>query len=204
MDTWTLKKGYPVVTIEKLKNNTSGIKLKQNWFLLNPQSKLLNTKIYEDTKWFIPFTYTLKSNAKFDFESKPHWLSLNDSKEVFLSIEIQEKEWIIGNIKHAGFYRVNYDQNNWDLLIDQLNTNYDLIDVINRAQLIDDSFSLSRAEYINPIVYLNIVKYLKNEVKSLPFRAADEGFYYLGKMLNDNYTSYNLHRVFDLIFFVDF
>ena len=39
-----------------------------------------------------------------------------------------ENNWIIGNIKHAGFYRVNYDKNNWNLLIKQLNEDFNCID----------------------------------------------------------------------------
>jgi hypothetical protein len=53
--------------------------------------------------------------------------------------ETNETDWVIGNIKHSGFYRVNYDLNNWNLLIKQLNNeNYTLIDETSRAQLIDD------------------------------------------------------------------
>ena len=46
--------------------------------------------------------------------------------------KLDNKNWIIGNIKHSGFYRVNYDLDNWNLLINQLNneSEFEIIDVI--------------------------------------------------------------------------
>ena len=76
---------------------------------------------------------------------------------------VQRDSWLIGNLKHSGFFRVNYDQQNWDLLIKQLNENHLLIDPINRAQLLDDSFNLGRAEIVDQLLFLNITKYLKIE-----------------------------------------
>ncbi len=103
----------------------------------------------------------------------------------------QNKEnWVIGNLKHSGFYRVNYDSDNWNLLIAQLNSDaYGIIDDISRAQLIDDSFSLGRAEIIDQTIFLNIVKYLKREESGIPFEAAVEGFNYIENMLSVDYIA---------------
>ena len=68
--------------------------------------------------------------------------------------------WTLANVKHAGFYRVNYDQENWNLIIDQLKTNHSMIDFISRGQLLDDSFSLGRSELIDQTVFLSICQYL--------------------------------------------
>lgn len=85
MDTWTLQKGYPVVHVHRSFNNSlssssSILTIRQNWFLLNPSSKILNTSAYHKYKWFVPFTFTTKSNPSFEFESKPHWLRPNQSE----------------------------------------------------------------------------------------------------------------------------
>ncbi len=68
--------------------------------------------------------------------------------------------WIIANIKHAGFYRVNYDTNNWNELIKQLNNDHQVINNINRAELLDDSFNLGRADLIDQTIFLNVSSYL--------------------------------------------
>lgn len=73
MDTWTLKKGYPYVTVDRAYGKKQMI-LTQNWFLLNPDSKIKDTEEYANYKWFIPFTYTSKENPIFDFETKPIWI----------------------------------------------------------------------------------------------------------------------------------
>jgi len=68
MDTWTKKKGYPVVQLTKFRNNVS---LTQDWFLLNPTLDTLK----DDYKWYIPFTYTTKLQSQFEFESDVTWLT---------------------------------------------------------------------------------------------------------------------------------
>ena len=35
--------------------------------------------------------------------------------------------WIKGNIGQTGFYRVNYEEKNWDMLAEQLKNNYKVI-----------------------------------------------------------------------------
>jgi aminopeptidase N len=97
--------------------------------------------------------------------------------------------WIIGNIQHSGFYRVNYNQHNWNLLIEQLNNNHELIHPINRGQLLDDSFNLGRSTILDQIVFLNITKYLVKELHTIPFQVVlKEGFDYIETMLQSNYT----------------
>ena len=117
----------------------------------------------------------------------------------------QNKEnWVIGNLKHSGFYRVNYDNENWNLLIAQLNSDaYEIIDDISRAQLIDDSFSLGRAEIISQTIFLNVVKYLKREISGIPFEAAVEGFNYIDNMLSVDYIASESFKVFRFKCFFD-
>ena len=130
MDTWTLQKGYPVVYLDTKysTDNETIISIKQNWFLLNNLNKTNETNKY---KWYIPFTYTTSNELNFNFESKPIWLKPNDSLITITINNTDKDQWIIGNIKHSGFYRVNYDESNWNLLIKQLINDHNKIDVIN-------------------------------------------------------------------------
>jgi aminopeptidase N len=70
MDTWTLRKGYPVVTVARTGNQ---IRLTQKWFLLNPLNTIQNTPEYNEYKWYIPFTFTTKDELNYDFETAPRW-----------------------------------------------------------------------------------------------------------------------------------
>ena len=78
MDTWTLKKGYPVVNVERLKDNQ--LSITQKWFLLNPLNKQQNMSDYSNYKWFVPFTFTSKNKPNFDFESRPTWFKPTEDK----------------------------------------------------------------------------------------------------------------------------
>lgn len=88
MDTWTLKKGYPYVTVKRNYGQQEMV-LTQNWFLLNPASKIKDTEEYNNYKWYIPFTYTSEKNPVFDFETNTTWL-VPDEKECNLLSNIKK------------------------------------------------------------------------------------------------------------------
>jgi aminopeptidase N len=113
-----------------------------------------------------------------------------------LPIGTQDDSWYIGNIQHSGWYRVNYDITNWNLLINQLkNDDHRLIHPIHRAQLLDDSFNLGRAEVIDQIVFFNISKYLTKETDGLAFTAAFAGFNFMSSFIEDETETYELFKV---------
>lgn len=74
---------------------------------------------------------------------------------------------------------MNYDTENWMALIKQLNETPTAVHVLNRAQLIDDSFTLARAGQLNYSVPLHLSKYLKKENNTIPWYSAKNGFSYL-------------------------
>lgn len=73
-------------------------------------------------------------------------------------------------------YRVNYSQHNWGLLQGQLQHNYSLIPVVNRAQLLNDALELAALGALNYDVALNLTTYLVLENHYVPWAATFEGF----------------------------
>lgn len=71
----------------------------------------------------------------------------------------------------TGYYRVNYDLENWNLLIEQLIKNHTVIHPVNRAQLISDSYALAEAGIIPYYIPLNITSYLINEKDYMPWHS---------------------------------
>lgn len=64
---------------------------------------------------------------------------------------------------------MNYNVDNWNAIIDDLNSNtFHIIHVLNRAQLLDDSFNLARAGYLDFSIALDVLKYLHWEVELMP------------------------------------
>ena len=118
-----------------------------------------------------------------------------------------KSNWIIANLKHSGFYRVNYDMDNWNALVATLNSvDIKLIDETSRSQLIDDSYNLGRAEYIEQTVFLRVISYLRNaynETASDPYIVALTGINYIRDMMSltssrtqDNLAARNLLSTF--------
>ncbi len=51
--------------------------------------------------------------------------------------------WFKANLNNTGFYRVNYPKHIWDGLTSQLLAEHTIFSTADRAQLINDAFSLS-------------------------------------------------------------
>ena len=51
--------------------------------------------------------------------------------------------WIKANINQSGFYRVNYDSAMWRTLTKLMTTDHNAFSATDRAQLIDDAFTLT-------------------------------------------------------------
>ena len=94
--------------------------------------------------------------------------------------------WYIGNIMHSGWYRINYDDTNWNALIQQLNTDASLIHAVHKAQLLDDSFNLGRAEIVPQTLFMDITKYLATETDPLPFVPAFTGLNFMTPFVEDD------------------
>ena len=68
------------------------------------------------------------------------WLSTETG-----TLPLPETGWYIFNIREVGYYRVNYDEQNWNLITNQLISDHTGIGTMNRAQIMDDSLNLARA-----------------------------------------------------------
>nr|XP_022900462.1 aminopeptidase N-like [Onthophagus taurus] len=164
MNRWFFNVGYPVVTVERDEDNN--VILSQDRFLSNiPISK-------DETLWPIPINFATFDKLSFT-ETKPQfWLTSRIEKLVFNNVNVNLSQSIILNKQSTGFYRVNYDEKNWNDIIGlfkSLKEDVERIDVLNRAQFIDDSFNLARSGRLNYTIPFRLALYLQNETKSIPF-----------------------------------
>ncbi|XP_061825773.2 aminopeptidase N-like [Nerophis lumbriciformis] len=168
MNTWVLQMGFPVVTI-----NTKNGEVSQKHFLLDPDSEVTAPSPF-NYEWIVPIKWMKKG-----FSQQPEWLT--KKTDTISGMKTSDSEWLLANLNVVGYYRVNYDQGNWDRLLQTLNTNHSAIPVINRAQIVDDTFNLARAKVIPTLLALNTTKYLKNEREYMPWESAlnNLDFFYL-------------------------
>jgi len=87
---------------------------------------------------------------------------MKDSEDhVTVSSLPPKDQWVIFNLQQAAYYRVNYDDHNWNLIIQQLKKDHQVICPINRGQIVDDAMNLARAGtviFIFLIVFLSSTK----------------------------------------------
>ncbi|XP_064115925.1 aminopeptidase N-like [Macrobrachium nipponense] len=177
MDTWTLQKGYPVITVLRSPDGVSAT-VSQERFL---QVRRENSSDSHDYKWWVPVTYTGQGNPDFTSTKPQMWMSPSDSAVALGGLPPHD-QWVIFNIQQTGFYRVNYDVNNWQLIFNQLAANHSVIGTINRAQIIDDSIDLAKAGHLPYGVPLTILRYLVAEEEYVPWSAAFNNLSYLRRM----------------------
>lgn len=162
MRTWENQAGYPVVTVSRSGNTLT---LSQDRFFYTEQTS--------SSVWWIPINYVVGSNPNFTVTTPDLWMP--GQKTVTLQSTTAPKswtanDWIVLNIQESSYFRVNYDDNLWNLLIEQLKgNNYQQIHLLNRAQLVDDSLNLARAGRISYDVPFSILEYLTKEVDYIPW-----------------------------------
>lgn len=193
MDTWTLQIGYPVLNVNRNYDEGS-VELRQEKFnLITP-----NATSKPESLWWIPITYTYGGALHFDDTRPQHWVP--KEKSVTLpELKVPAKHWLLMNIQQTGYYRVNYDIRNWQLITDHLmdEKKFKEIAATNRAQLIGDAMNLANAGYLNYGIALNVTRYLKHEVDLVPLSAGIRELEFLDGMLY-NTPSYNLFKEYFL------
>ncbi|NXP03367.1 AMPN Aminopeptidase, partial [Thinocorus orbignyianus] len=177
MDTWTLQMGFPVVTVD-----TSTGTITQKHFLLDPNSVVDRPSTFNYT-WIVPITWmTNLMNLTTVTPVERYWLtSVSDTNNAF---KMNDSNWLLLNLNVSGYFRVNYNQENWDRLLTQLSTDRQVIPVINRAQIIDDAFNLARATHLNVTVALNTTRFLSQETEYMPWQAALNNLQYFQLMFD--------------------
>uniref|UniRef100_A0A2S2PB91 glutamyl aminopeptidase n=2 Tax=Schizaphis graminum TaxID=13262 RepID=A0A2S2PB91_SCHGA len=179
IESWTNQPGYPVVNVIR-NQNTYTITYKP--FSIWPTDN--NT-----SSWYIGITYTNNLARNFDDLRPVRWIKPYTS--VMYLRDSSLCTWVIFNLQWTGFYRVNYDLNNWQQLIKQLNESNTNIHVLNRVQLIDDSFNLARAGMLNYTIPLNLSTYLTKEDDEIPWYTAIECLSYVVERMRRSAEGYD-------------
>ena len=92
---------------------------------------------------------------------------------------------------------MNYDINNWRLIIAQLLSNHREISLINRAQLIDDSLNIARVNGLPYATALSLIRYLDMEVEYIPWKSALNALEYVDLMLSrtEGYHNFKVRAI---------
>uniref|UniRef100_A0A9J7XRN4 Leucyl/cystinyl aminopeptidase n=1 Tax=Cyprinus carpio carpio TaxID=630221 RepID=A0A9J7XRN4_CYPCA len=179
MNTWTVHKGFPLVTVER---KGTQVTLTQEHFLLNAENSTDDSSL-----WHIPLTYvndscSVPSSCKQVFHLKDKTATLNLPDQV---------KWLKFNFRSDGFYIVHYDEEGWKNLIDALKGDVTVLSCKDRAALINNIFALSRSGKVSFRDVLNLMEYIRNETQTAPLT---EALFQLGQIfrLLDKRSEFNL------------
>ena len=81
-------------------------------------------------------------------------------------------EYIKCNVNQTGFYRVSYPDDMWNAIVKTLLKDHTKFSPSDRANLIDDAFTLCDAGELNASVPLKLSLYLLNEREYVPWATA--------------------------------
>lgn len=171
MDRWTLQMGFPVVTVDTKTGNVS-----QKHFLLDPDSPVTRPSDF-GYQWIVPI-----SSLKDGKQQGDTWLL--ESSMIKADMFQTTTEWVLLNVNVTGYYLVNYDEDNWRKIQDQLRSNLMVIPILNRAQVIHDAFDLASARLVHITLALNNTLFLINEREYLPWQAALSSLSYFKLMFD--------------------
>lgn len=158
MNTWTLQKGVPLVTVYR---EGSRLVLRQERFLKTvlPSDPLWAT-LQQGYLWQIPLTYKTGTSGTIH----RHILGTHtDSVHVG-----EEVDWVKVNTDMSGYYLVHYEGGGWDDLSKLLRENHTALSYKDRTHLIHDSFQLVTAGKLSLDKALDLMGYLQTETHSVP------------------------------------
>ncbi|XP_059611772.1 aminopeptidase N-like [Phlebotomus argentipes] len=160
-DSWINQPGYPLLTV--MRNYQS------NEIVVN-QQRFLSARDEVDPdrlSWYIPLSIATASDPDMKNTKPWAWLKRGNRELVLRTTENKtwtSDDWVLFNIQQTGFYRVNYDTENWRLLAEELHRGSPyFIGTLNRAQLIDDCFHLAYSDVVPFTFALDIIKYVRYE-----------------------------------------
>uniref|UniRef100_A0AAQ5ZU82 Aminopeptidase n=1 Tax=Amphiprion ocellaris TaxID=80972 RepID=A0AAQ5ZU82_AMPOC len=158
MNTWTLQKGIPLVTVTR---KGPRLLLRQDRFLRTVMpSDPLWSSLQKGFLWQIPLTY------KTDVSGTIHRHLMTSPTD---SIHIgEEASWVKVNTDMTGFYVVHYEESGWDVMTKLLRENYTALSYKDRTQLIHNAFQLVTAGHLPLNKALDLIGYLKRETHTVP------------------------------------
>ena len=155
MNTWVKQTGYPLLQVTTQRQGSKvDIGLSQNRFLYEH----LSSRDKDETIWQVPVR--MLRNGVPDVKA---FLMKDHQSEVTLAggDAAAGSDWVKVNVGQTGFYRVNYQMEEWERFrpaIESLQLSAD-----DRLGLLSDAFAMMRAGYSQAPLFLSLGEAYKNE-----------------------------------------
>ncbi|CAG7716710.1 unnamed protein product [Allacma fusca] len=162
LDTWTLKRGFPLVRVEALNNST--VRLSQEVFSLSVKEQPTNNS----ASWWVPIT--IASSKSQNVTSAPvAWIPSNTASIVVENMDTSD--WIVVNYNLSGYFVTLYDSDLTKKLHKQFETNHLVFHPITRSQILLDYTFCVHSGYAPVQSAMEFTRYLGKETEYIPWNA---------------------------------
>jgi len=190
MDSWTNQTGYPWINanIELKPDEEINIEVKQQQFLF---SNIVEEKTNMNQIWHIPL------NIQTPLSSQETRTSF-DKKHASITIEQNIKaidpshNWVKINPLQTGFFRVNYNDDNWESLSFAISQK--LLPPADRVGLQNDAFALSKSGLIPITNFLDICLAYTNETNAIVWQDLCANLKSIGHLLSNTTNTKSLQK----------
>ncbi|KAI5638670.1 membrane alanyl aminopeptidase [Phthorimaea operculella] len=172
LDPWINTRGYPVVSVG----------LRQGGVWITPQHFGFNNSAALTTQFNIPLSYTSSKDMNFD-NIRPV-ITLENT--MILPMDLSgDSDFILFNIQGQGYYRVEYDADLMERIIECLEDPdcRNSIHPLNRATLVDDFLNFARAGRLDYDWALKLVLTMEHETEYAPWKAFIRNMDFIRKRL---------------------
>ena len=179
MESWMIQPGYPLIKV--INSTDDSVYIKQERYFRDED-------ISDTSSWWIPITITTVQEGFNDTICNLQWLKDRKINKVHKSNN--ESPYIM-NVQEMGYYRVDYDLDNWRKISNQLKSDHETIHRLNRAQIVDDVLNLAISGDVSYDLALDIASYLKHENDLIPLSSGLKNLKYIGEMFKGSVHTWN-------------
>ncbi|XP_050667556.1 aminopeptidase N [Leptidea sinapis] len=156
-ESWTANDRLPAVTVTRNYDKNTA-RITQKVYLRERPHDVPNA---DKLLWWIPLVLIRGDNLDFKNTTPIAWTK---HKELTLENMPSKDHFVIVNPDEIGPFPVNYDERNWDLLLQYLlSDKRETIPALTRAKLLHDAWNLAYAGELSFASALNMTLFLKNE-----------------------------------------
>ncbi|XP_072749168.1 thyrotropin-releasing hormone-degrading ectoenzyme-like isoform X2 [Anoplolepis gracilipes] len=174
---WMKTINYPVLKITRDFSNNENVY----------NVTIENYEILKQYAFWVFVTYASQNNPNCGDLRMPLYdervMVLSSSRPAY-QVSVKDNGWVIFNLRQVGYYRVNYDPENWRKIAEYLNsTEYTKIHVLNRAKIIDDAFYFLINGQLNSSVFWNLTSYLGHETNYIAWYPMIKAFEHMSSII---------------------
>lgn len=176
---WSHQRGVPVLLVTRNANGSLTIS-QERYFNENPKNP-------DPSTWWIPYNVASKHSPSIHQTAAIGWLAQNQRSKLIEqtpTVKWSSGDWVLLNQQQTGYYRVQYDAENYKLLTKSLTSgNLSEFHPISRSQLIDDLFEFTKTDRLPDSLFLDLIDYLQHETEYAPWTSARNAIAFLRKQL---------------------